>query len=240
MDDPAISKLWYEIANCSPSDILPGVKARRIEDPEPHPGFVGRQYQRSGTLLLGAAPTKDETGARDQMIAEALAGLDGGVATFHALSEATEEAMQDWPYYNNVVGPLIERLGLNRSDVALINLLPWKKGDEKPFSDIYEECWNKITRHQIELLSPSRIIALGDEAYTNIEKLRRWRTPLYKVRITRGSKTTGRSTREDIERLAGDLNPQNVRPSDALDADARAAEALIASATPVGELVAAE
>ena len=59
---------------------------------------------------------------------------------------------------------MLQSAKLDFSEVAYVNLLKWRTTSSKGLNRLYELSWKDHTRDQLELLAPSRVIAIGSNA----------------------------------------------------------------------------
>jgi len=64
----------------------------------------------------------------------------------------------------NFVVPVLRAAALDFSQVAYVNLLKWRTPASSGLARLYALSWNHHTREQLELLAPSRVIAIGSDA----------------------------------------------------------------------------
>jgi hypothetical protein len=83
---------------------------------------------------------------------------------FDALTEVLADIMPRWTIHKNFVAPVLHAAGLDFSQVAYVNLMKWRTLVSSGLARLYALSWNHHTRDQLELLAPSRVIAIGSDA----------------------------------------------------------------------------
>ncbi|KHL24113.1 hypothetical protein PK98_15635 [Croceibacterium mercuriale] len=158
--------------------IFPDTKLMPITRPEDAaiaaPGWVGKQWQPGGTLLMAINPGGGGDAYRVNPTDERLYGL------FHAFKAAPadqrEEALaalsEAWigiqKTHNifRLIRPILEALGAGSEGLAFLNVLPFRtRGDAPAGSTVLRQAWNVATSQQVAALQPGRIIALGRKAF---------------------------------------------------------------------------
>jgi hypothetical protein len=69
-----------------------------------------------------------------------------------------------WKIHQSFVNPVLHAAGLDFSQVAYVNLLKWRTTASIGLARLYALSWDHHTREQLELLAPSRVIAIGSDA----------------------------------------------------------------------------
>lgn len=72
--------------------------------------------------------------------------------------------MRGWKIHQNFVAPVLRAAGLDFSQVAYVNLLKWRTTVSSGLARLYALSWDHHTRDQLELLAPSRVVAIGTDA----------------------------------------------------------------------------
>lgn len=139
------------------------------------PGWVGRDWQPGGTLLVAINPAGggdnyriNPTDARlyDLVRAFRLAeGLASQSATLRALSDAWLQ-IQNTHSINRVMAAVLAATGGTFQSSAFLNVLPFRTRENKSArrSEV-RNAWDKGASHQVRALAPARIVALGCKAY---------------------------------------------------------------------------
>jgi hypothetical protein len=168
--------LWRRILRADPEAAF-GTQASRLmnrnwADRLPQPGYMGARYRPGGLLFVsmnpGAGP-QDGLSADDQRQYAALARLrdaDEGaaLAAFDELTQVLADIMPGWKIHQNFVAPVLRAAGVDFSQVAYVNLLKWRTTASSGLARLYAISWDHHTRDQLELLAPSRVIAIGSDA----------------------------------------------------------------------------
>jgi hypothetical protein len=72
--------------------------------------------------------------------------------------------MPCWKIHQNFVAPVLHAAGLDFHQAAYVNLLKWRTRASSGLARLYALSWDHHTREQVELLAPSRVIAIGSNA----------------------------------------------------------------------------
>jgi hypothetical protein len=84
-------------------------------------------------------------------------------AVFDELTQVLADIMPGWKIHRNFVAPVL-RTALDFSQVPYVNLLKWRTVSSSGLARLYALSWDHHTREQLELLAPSRVIAIGSDA----------------------------------------------------------------------------
>ncbi|MFS4437630.1 hypothetical protein ACMA5I_05390 [Paracoccaceae bacterium GXU_MW_L88] len=143
----------------------------------PQAGFVGRDYQKGGTVLLGINPggggdTYIRT-AEDADLLPLIERCREGEASLEetlALCEKCATNMQTWNLWR-IVEPVLQACGENQSEIAYLNWCPFRtRSDKMPHAHVMRRCREVYLLPIIDKLAPSRIIALGKKVGAWLEK----------------------------------------------------------------------
>ena len=168
--------LWRGILRTDPDAIF-GKEASRLmkrnwADRLAQPGYMGQGYRPGGLVFVsmnpGAGP-QDGLSTDDQRQYAALQRLrdaDEGaaLAAFDELTQALADIMPGWKIHQNFVAPVLCAAGLDFPQVACLNLLKWRTTASSGLARLYALSWDHHTREQLELLAPSRVVAIGSDA----------------------------------------------------------------------------
>lgn len=168
--------LWRRILTADPDAIF-GAEASRLmnrnwADPLPQPGYMGQRYLPGGLVFVsmnpGAGP-QDGLSVDDQRQYSALQRLRdadeaAALAAFDELTQVLAGIMPGWKIHQNFVAPVLRAAGLDFSQVAYVNLLKWRTTASSGLARLYALSWDHHTREQLDLLAPSRVIAIGSDA----------------------------------------------------------------------------
>ncbi|WP_143339792.1 hypothetical protein [Ectothiorhodospira magna] len=176
------AQLWWKFMQIPVEDFFPGELGRIVNDNHHHgrtmsPGYVGRDYQKGGWLLVGNYPAGGTSAYLDQP-EETDVHLYG---CFNSLRDAKDDAgrflkftemseywiniQKSHRIYKNVIRPLLQAGGKADHDIAFINLFPFRcKDNRAPSMAMRRNAWKMVVQQQIDILSPSAIIALGKAA----------------------------------------------------------------------------
>lgn len=209
MDYQALADLWHQIMITAPYEDNRLGQWLRNDTPTdllPQPGYVGRNYKPCGTLLLAQNPGKfrgTNKDAEDDPFYAALANMKedrpNRLSAFYHLNQSFEEAAPAWPYYANVLKPVLDALKLSLPDVAYLNLIKWRsKGRVKQL--LYDLSW-EYTCRQIRELDPSFIVVLGKGARSAFDALYCGSAEREVVPRTRGDRYKSQEIRDARERL---------------------------------------
>lgn len=170
------SLLWRRILTADP-DVIFGAEAARLmnrnwADRLPQPGYMGARYRSGGLVFVsmnpGAGPQAGLS-ADDQRQYGALQRLrdadeDATRTGFDELTQVLADIMPGWKIQQNFVAPVLRAAALDFSEVAYMNLLKWRTTASSGLARLYALSWDHHTREQLELLAPSRVIAIGSDA----------------------------------------------------------------------------
>ncbi len=168
--------LWRRILTTDPEAIF-GAEALRLmnrnwADRLPQPGYMGARYWPGGLVFVsmnpGAGP-QHGLSVDDQRQYGALQRLrdadeDAARAGFDELTQVLADIMPGWKIHQNFVAPVLQAAALDFSEVAYVNLLKWRTTASSGLTRLYALSWDHHTREQLELLAPSRVIAVGSDA----------------------------------------------------------------------------
>ncbi|MGH9631695.1 MAG: hypothetical protein ACRD7E_25595 [Bryobacteraceae bacterium] len=168
--------LWRRILTSDPDAIF-GPEASRLLNRGPadrlaQPGYMGQRYRPGGLVFVSMNPGPGPLGGlnpADQLQYKTLEALrdadDSAVcARFDEVTEVLADIMPGWHIHRNFVTPVLEAWKLNFSEVAYVNLLKWRITSSSGLARLYKLSWDDHTRGQLELLAPSRVIAIGTDA----------------------------------------------------------------------------
>jgi hypothetical protein len=168
--------LWRGILRTDPDTIFGSEAARLLNrhgaDRLAQPGYIGTRYGPGGLVFVSMNPGAGPQGglsAEDLRQYSALEGLrdaeDGDVcAVFDELTTALADIMPTWKIHRNFVAPVMAAARVDFSQVAYINLLKWRTKASSGLARLYAVSWQAHTRAQLELLAPSRVVAIGSDA----------------------------------------------------------------------------
>lgn len=167
---------WRGILRTDPDAIF-GSEAHRLlnrhwADRLAQPGYIGARYSPGGLVFVsmnpGAGP-QDGLSAEDVRQYRVLERLrdaeDGAVrAAFDDLTTALADIMPTWKIHRNFVAPVLAAAQVDFTQVAYVNLLKWRTRASSGLARLYALSWQHHTRAQLEVLAPSRVIAIGTDA----------------------------------------------------------------------------
>lgn len=172
----AAARLWREILRTDPDAIFGAETARLLNrhwaDRLAQPGYIGTRYGPGGLVFVsmnpGAGP-QDGFSPEDVRQYRALEGLrdahDAALCpAFDELTTALADIMPTWKIHRNFVVPVLAAARVDFSQVAYINLLKWRTKASSGLARLYAISWQAHTRAQLELLAPSRVVAIGSDA----------------------------------------------------------------------------
>jgi hypothetical protein len=210
--------LWHRILRADPEAVF-GPEAARLmnrnwSDRLPQPGYMGLQYRPGGLVFVsmnpGAGP-EDGLSADDQRQYGALQRLrdadeSAARALFDELTQLLADIMPGWRIHQNFVAPVLRAAGLDFSQVAYVNLLKWRTVSSSGLARLYALSWNHHTRDQLELLAPSRVIAVGSDAGRAFQ--RHYTAPVDFDFIPRAiGNNVGPAGRVALDRITGVVRP---------------------------------
>lgn len=168
-----------------------------ISEPEdaliPQIGFIGPDYRRGGTLLLGINPggggDSYSRTAEDAILLpmiDALRRQNASCEAMWTMFDQVSANMQTWNLWR-IVEPVLGASGDTSSAIAYLNCCPFRTlRDGKPHAQVLRQCRDIYLAPLIRALAPSRIIALGKKAGDALEKELHFDATRYVVRRTRG------------------------------------------------------
>ena len=172
-----LALLWQRILQTDPQTLF-GMGADRLQnrgwgDRIAQPGYVGREYEPGGLVFVSMNPgggrEKDEANAEDRRQYAVLTRLrdadaNSVVPIFYKLSAVLSDIMPTWKIHRNFVVPVLKSAGVSFQRVAYLNLLKWRTESSSGLNQLYDISWQDHVREQIELLTPSTVIAIGSDA----------------------------------------------------------------------------
>lgn len=176
LDRTALAERWWTILSYTerPQELFDLFADRLLdrggafEDRLPHPGFVGRNYEKGGLLFLGMNPGNGPAGA-DPAQEPHYAGLRRLLeAPPPDRREAFESLMAfDELWYPGirimevVVGPVLEGVGKGFDGVAYLNVPKWRTQGSANLGPLYRQSMALHTLGQLEVLDLGLIVVLG-------------------------------------------------------------------------------
>jgi hypothetical protein len=145
---------------------------RNWSDRLPQPRHIGLRYRPGGLVFVsmnpGAGPQAGLS-VDDQRQYAALQRLrdgdeDAARAALDELTQVLADIVPGWKIQQNFVAPVLRAAGLDFSEVGYVNLLKWRTKPDVGLARLYALSWDHHTREQLELLAPSRVVAIGSEA----------------------------------------------------------------------------
>jgi hypothetical protein len=139
---------------------------------------MGAQYRPGGLVFVSMNPRAgpqvvlNASDLHHYMALQGLKGADQSVArrAFDELTQVLADIMPRWRIYLNCVAPVLGAAGLDFAEVAYVNLLKWRPTTDGGLARINAISWHLHTRDQIELLAPSRVIAIGSDEGPDFRK----------------------------------------------------------------------
>ncbi len=168
--------LWRGILRTDPDAIFESEAARLLNrnwaDRLPQPGYIGARYRSGGLVFVsmnpGAGPREGFSAedVRQYRALERLRDADDGDlrAVFDDFTTVLADIMPTWKIHRNFVVPVLDAAQLDFTQVAYVNLLKWRTKASSGLARLYAISWHNHTRAQLELLAPSRVIAIGSDA----------------------------------------------------------------------------
>ena len=139
------------------------------------PGWVGRDWQPGGALLVAINPAGggdsyriNPTDAPLYDFARAFRAADGLESQSAALRAFSDTYLQVQSTHSiiRVMTAVMAATGETFQSSAFLNMLPFRTRENKSArrSEV-RNAWDKGTSHQVRALAPARIVALGCKAY---------------------------------------------------------------------------
>ncbi|MBW7931349.1 MAG: hypothetical protein H3C57_08645 [Gammaproteobacteria bacterium] len=129
----------------------------------PQPGYIGRNYHRTGVLLIGQNPGTPKTLAEaDKPYTRALRQLrdEPTVDRYRELSSILDQFIPRWPVHGNYF-PLSE-CGLALNDIAYFNVVRCRTSrDAKPAMRTVATCKAEHFSRWLSLLTPRVVVFIG-------------------------------------------------------------------------------
>lgn len=143
----------------------------------PQIGFIGQNYRRGGTILLGINPggggdtyTRSSEDSRLLPMIQALRDGEAAPEKLQAMFDQCSAAMRTWNLWR-IVSPALTACGNDQSEVAYLNWCPFRtRADKMPHAHTMRRCRDISLGPLLRELSPSRIIALGKKVGNWLEK----------------------------------------------------------------------
>lgn len=138
------------------------------------PGWVGRDWQAGGTLLMAINPggggDQYRVNPTDERLYAFIRGFRDaeGEARGRALRLLSEAWIEIQATHNirRVTDAVFEATGATTQSSAFLNVLPFRTRDDKPArAGELRRAWRIATGPQVAALAPRRIVALGCKAY---------------------------------------------------------------------------
>jgi hypothetical protein len=167
-----LADLWTSILRTNPEPLFERHKSllrkRRTDDLIAQPGYVGPYYKPRGLLLVGMNPggsakhemNEGETDSLNALLKLRKSSKRNRVSRFDEMNRVVAGYMEYWGVLDSA-RRILKTLNVDFSEVAYVNLLKWRTTKERTASFLLRASWENHTRKQIELLAPSRVIALG-------------------------------------------------------------------------------
>jgi hypothetical protein len=143
-------------------------------------GWIGRDYQPGGIVLLGVNPGGGGDGYRGnptdaELYRQLREFRDApparrGVAFAELCSSwvAIQRTHSIW----RVIAATLDAAGATVDEVAFLNMLPFRTREDKPAPvAVMTAAWDRATRPQLEALSPKAMVALGFKAANALARL---------------------------------------------------------------------
>ena len=239
IDRSALAQLWWQLMQIPAAQFFAGQPERMVVGPSPHgttmsPGYVGRDYDLGGWLLVGNYPAGgtasyiERPNPTDQRLYGSFISLaaadtdEARLARFEALSATWIELQRTHQIYRTLFLPLFRAGGKTDQDVAFLNAFPFRCRDNKaPTIGMYSTAWKLTVSRQIEVLQPGKVIALGMAAGRAIERFLRGSADLVVLERSNGDRYLKDSAQRAIEQLACDSeNPRHPLPQQIVPAKA--------------------
>ena len=160
-------------------------------------GWVGPDYEAGSIVLVGVNPGGGGDGYRgnptDAELYQRLRafrdakGNDRGAA-FAALNDAWLSIQKTHSIWRVVVA-VLNATGLRASQVAFMNMLPFRTREDKPAPvSVMASAWRLAAEPQIRVLAPAAIVSLGFKAGDALGKFADPKTipPVFKIKRARG------------------------------------------------------
>jgi hypothetical protein len=172
----AAARLWRGILRTDPDAVFGAEAARLLNrhwaDRLAQPGYIGTRYSPGGLVFVsmnpGAGPRDgfSPEDVRQYRALERLRGADDAALcpAFDELTTALADIMPTWKIHRNYVAPVMAAARVDFSHVAYLNLLKWRSKASSGLARLYALSWKAHTRAQLELLAPSRVVAIGSDA----------------------------------------------------------------------------
>lgn len=137
-------------------------------------GFVGTGYAPGGTVLVainpgGGGDAYTHRRPADEQLYPVLAAFRDAVGAavpekFEEINRVFPPLFATWPI-RRIVGPCLEAAGARLDDIAYLNVVPYRtREDRAPKVSALRAAWREVTGPTLEVLRPTRVIALGKKA----------------------------------------------------------------------------
>jgi hypothetical protein len=228
MDRSALAQLWWQLMQIPAAQFFAGQPERMVVGASPHgttmsPGYVGRDYDLGGWLLVGNYPAGgtasyiERPNPTDQRLYGSFISLAAAdtdetrLARFEAMSATWIELQRTHRIYRTLFLPLFRAGGKTDQDVAFLNAFPFRCRDNKaPTMGMYTTAWKLAVSRQVEALQPGKIIALGVAAGRAIERFLHGSADLVVLERSNGDRYLKDSAQRVMEALAREAgNPRH-------------------------------
>lgn len=156
-------------------------------------GYIGRGYKIGNSVLLainpgGGGDAYTRQTREDEIFYPLLHTFKASVPdkvmdAFEAVNNAFEPIVRGWNIWR-LLQPVLDAFGCELEEIAYINAVPYRtRKDLKPSVSAIMTAWGKVTGPLVELLEPSRIVALGKKAGSVLDRC--YAGQAYKICIPR-------------------------------------------------------
>ena len=140
----------------------------------PQLGFVGKYYQTGGTVILAINPGGGGDAYKERIASDNihLPAIERFVESesviiefFEEMNTSCNDAALTWRLWN-ILGPVIDACGGVVQQYTFMNCFPFRtREDKSPRASALRAAWSRCIQPTLEILVPSRIIALGKGNY---------------------------------------------------------------------------
>lgn len=174
-------------------------------------GYVGSRYRPGGCVVFainpgGGGDAYTKRIPEDEIFYPTLYALkEAGPAevedSFELVNSTFEPIVQRWNLWR-ILGPTIEAAGYDLNQVAYLNAVPYRtRGDKKPPVHAQREGWNLVTRPNLDMLKPNKIVALGKKVGSVLDKFYDGSAEMYCIPRTIGDSYISDEAEKVLESL---------------------------------------
>jgi uracil-DNA glycosylase len=169
MSEADIIARFSDVISCTACDAFTSKKLLRDQcDNIPQPGYIGKNYHRTGLLLVGQNPgvAPEHMLERDRVYTQSLRSLgdEKSTAAYSRFYDTVVDFVPDWPV-NRSYFPL-EACGFDIEDIAYCNVVRCRTVDNAaPSKGLINNCIEKHFIDLVKTIDPKVVIFIGKWAH---------------------------------------------------------------------------